>query len=31
MYEEPRMEAEMGERVAEQAYEFWIGPEIERT
>lgn len=30
MDEEPRMDAEMGERVAEQAYEFWIGPEIER-
>jgi HEPN domain-containing protein len=24
------MDADMGERVVEQAYEFWIGPEIER-
>jgi HEPN domain-containing protein len=30
MDEEPRMSAEMGEKVGEQAYEFWIGPEIER-
>ncbi|MFN2470094.1 MAG: HEPN domain-containing protein [Gaiellaceae bacterium] len=30
MDEEPRMDTEMGERVAEQAYQFWIGPEIER-
>lgn len=30
MDEEPRMDAEMAERVIEQAYEFWIGPEIER-
>jgi len=30
MDEEPRIDAEMAERVVEQAYEFWIGPEIER-
>jgi hypothetical protein len=30
MDEPPRLDAEMGERVVDQAYEFWIGPEIER-
>ncbi len=30
MGKEPRVDAEMAERVVEQAYGFWIGPEIER-
>jgi len=30
MDEEPRIDAEMAERVVEQAHDFWIGPEIER-
>jgi hypothetical protein len=30
MNEPPEMNAEIGQRVAEQAHEFWIGPEIER-
>jgi len=27
---DPKMDSEMAERVIEQAYDFWIGPEIER-